>query len=369
MAKLRKRGKSYYIDYFKDGQRKRKSVGKSKATAEIVLKDLEVKLAREESGLFLREIRMEDFLVKIEAYFENHYKANTLVRYKGALRIFRDFLGTRIEQRVSTFRPVDIEEYKQQRSAKIGNLTLNYELSMLKRIFKLAKLWEHAQHNPLENVKFFKLEKKLPHFYTPLELDTILRACRQPYRDIFTIYLATGMRKDELRFLEIEDINFTRRVFHIRSKGFWKPKTGERDVPIYDDIVPILNRHIQGRQNGFLFATEGTQEPHSITRWYQYLRRLLPSLGIKGCIHTFRHTFGALAVADDMNLRKLQEIFGHSNLKMTEHYSRIDKRDLVTSINKIRSIGTILAQSRIPKIDDSQVIDIEQVAEVDPTVI
>lgn len=361
MAKLRKRGRFYYLDYSKDGQRIKKSVGTSKATAEIILKDLEVKLAREETGLFLNEISVADFLKKMEVYFDKHHRASTLIRYKNILGHFKTYLGKQCAAKLSTIRPAFFSEYKVYRLGQskkvhyhidpadqrpISKNTITMELKILKSVFKLAKQWEHIRENPLEGIEYFKKDKKVPRFYSIEELNIILNASCQPYKDIFSILLATGMRKGELCYLEVKDVDFENRVIKIHNKDAWKPKTGERNIPIYDGVMPILQRLCRERQNGYIFVQEGTELPHTASRWYWYLSKLATRLGLPKCgIHTFRHTFGALAVAEDMNIRKLQEIFGHSDLNMTQIYSNMDKKHLLTGINQIRSIGTIISDS------------------------
>jgi hypothetical protein len=48
MARIYKRAPVYYIDYALNGRRIRKKVGKSKRVAELVRKNIEVKLAKGE---------------------------------------------------------------------------------------------------------------------------------------------------------------------------------------------------------------------------------------------------------------------------------------------------------------------------------
>lgn len=371
MAKLTKRGNSYYIDYFNNGQRVRKSVGRSKATAETIFKDLEVKLAREESGLFLREISTGDFLKKVDVYFGAHHRPRTLGRYRRILVHFKKFFDIHMTAKISTLRTSYFEEYKTFRLSQtkevawaikrttdkyspISKNTINLELKVFKHMFNLALKWEHIRHNPLMGIEYFKKENKLPRFYSIDEARRIINNSLQPYQDIFSILLATGMRRDELRYLEVKDIDFDSRQIKIQSKEFWKPKTGERNIPMYDGICPVFHRICKERQNGFLFVQEGTCLPHSENRWLCHLTGVLKRLELpKGGIHTFRHTFGAMAVADDMNIRKLQAIFGHADLKTTQLYSNMDKKHLLSSINKVGSIGTILSHSSSSEISMS----------------
>ena len=48
------------------------------------------------------------------------------------------------------------------------------------------------------------------------------------------------MRKGELENLQWDNIDFERKKISIRAKKNWKPKTGERDIPIGSSLLVLL---------------------------------------------------------------------------------------------------------------------------------
>lgn len=55
MGSVRKRGTAYYLDFYTDGKRIRKRIGKDKRIAELALKDAEVKIANERVGFYIKK--------------------------------------------------------------------------------------------------------------------------------------------------------------------------------------------------------------------------------------------------------------------------------------------------------------------------
>ena len=58
MASLRFRGGRYFVDYRVNGQRFRKATGKSKRIAELTLKDIEVKIERNDNGFIEKDVEL-----------------------------------------------------------------------------------------------------------------------------------------------------------------------------------------------------------------------------------------------------------------------------------------------------------------------
>ena len=92
MATLRKKGKGYFIDYRVNGQRRRKSVGRSKKLAELALKDLEVKLAKRELGFEKKDSTLSKLLLDYTNYCKTNLSPSTQTRYKAIINNFKRFI-------------------------------------------------------------------------------------------------------------------------------------------------------------------------------------------------------------------------------------------------------------------------------------
>ena len=92
-------------------------------------------------------------------------------------------------------------------------------------------------------------------------------------------------------------------VIHIQAKDGWKPKTGEQRVfPMSPRIYEMLKGM---RQSGrWVFNAKpsarypGADRQVSERTLLAYLKRILKKLGLKGHLHTFKHSFVTHAVID-----------------------------------------------------------------------
>lgn len=63
--------------------------------------------------------------------------------------------------------------------------------------------WGYLLQNPTREIERLKVKKsKAPNFLSQEDCHKLLSASPQPYRDMFTIYLCTGMHLAELTNLE-----------------------------------------------------------------------------------------------------------------------------------------------------------------------
>ena len=104
------------------------------------------------------------------------------------------------------------------------------------------------------------------------------------------------MRFGELRWLTWDDVDLVAGVLHIRPKENWRPKTGDqRAIPISPAARQVLES-LPRTARWVVTALPSATYPrggHQISerRLLAYLKRILTQLGLRGHLHTFRHTF------------------------------------------------------------------------------
>ena len=60
--------------------------------------------------------------------------------------------------------------------------------------------------------------------------------------------------------------------------------------------------------------------------------------------HDLRHTFASRLVMAGENLKTVQELLGHKDIKMTMRYSHLSVAHKQNAVNKLDALGTIVAQ-------------------------
>ena len=175
MATLRKRGKRYFVDYRLGGKRVRKHVGRDRKLAEIGLKDIEVRIARKDSGLLVRDCEIDKFFQEYLEYSTTNHSPGTCKRYRAIIDHWKRFLNERPWiTKLSELSPKFFEDYKTYRrnmpvarngrpveidngasqvnngSVKIGAKanTVNMELGTFRTILNMAIRWGYLNENP-----------------------------------------------------------------------------------------------------------------------------------------------------------------------------------------------------------------------------
>ncbi len=341
MATLRQKSNAYFIDYRVNGRRFRKNVGHSKKIAELALKDLEVKIAKNELGFLRADQSFEKLLADFKAYCQTNLAPSTRKRYGAILNNFLRYLSQcPIQlQKLSQFTPKAFEDLKQFRKAEgAENRTINHELIVIGMMFRLAIQWGYAKENPTLGVAKLRIpQKNAPRFLSQEECKKLLDASDDWLRPIFFTFLNTGMRKSELENLEWSDIDFNRRKIQIKVKDDWSPKTNEREIPINEELYKVLLKQKQSA-NGSKYAFPDLDGDKI---FQNKLRKKLMTL-TKKCgfpeitqVHALRHTFASHLVMKGVDLATVKKLMGHSDIDTTMIYSHLTEKHVDEAVKKL----------------------------------
>ena len=198
-----------------------------------------------------------------------------------------------------------------------------------------------------------------PHF-TIEQLQKLLAIAEEPWRTLYCILTMDGLRAGEALGLQWQDIDFDRRLLHIRRSAWYgkiqtaKSQASETILPIPDALIEVLKLfRAQWRPNsqGFLFVTRNDRPPSSNKVVEYHLWALLDALGIPRCgLHAFQHTHTALLLDSGATPKVVQRQLRHADARTTlEIYGHVvgdAHREAVEKVASMldgigRSSGTI----------------------------
>ena len=180
-----------------------------------------------------------------------------------------------------------------------------------------------------------KRPKRLPVAMTDSEIYIFLKKAsdNKPIVSVLcNLLLFTGLRISEARNLDIRDIDWGGNVLKVVSgKG-----NKDRFVPLPLGLQDKLKIYLAGRKSGYVFCKK---DGHKYTR-----RRLqyIVTNTIKECnfnkslhTHSLRHTYATLLLRRGLHKDKIQVIMGHSSIKTTEIYTKMELGDTTSEVIKL----------------------------------
>ena len=139
---------------------------------------------------------------------------------------------------------------------------------------------------------------------------------------VIRLFLSTGIRAEELRQLDITDVNFEKKLIHIRHAKGDKSKISPTDTETKKAIIEYLkDRKTPTDGSNALFVTQKGNRP-SYKTILSTVKNCRINAGINKNItcHKLRHTFITRVIEETKDIPLAQKLAGHSNIKTTMRY-------------------------------------------------
>ncbi len=352
MAKVRKRGNSYQIDYFDpDGKRVRKSFTKKKdAEAELGKR---VSLIVEGRYLDIKKECKTTLKEVLNKYKENYQdQASYQTQKKFSVENFHNYFGELTL--ISNIRYVDLETYRNHLKRKLTthgairkDATINREMSCLRHIFRKAVEWDMIEQSPFDKGRSLQLKEnnKRLRFLNDDEISNLLNNCNGYVHDIIFCAINTGMRRGEILGLKWSQIR--NGFIYLR-----KTKTSEpRQIPINDDlqvmfdrlrdglpasnVVDLGGKPVKPMDSEYVFTYNG-KPISSIKRAFNTATRGVNIEDFR--FHDLRHTFASQVLLRGGDLKDIQELLGHKTMTMTLRYAHLTQEHKKRAVNLLNGL-------------------------------
>jgi site-specific recombinase XerD len=237
--------------------------------------------------------------------------------------------------------PEHIREYQAYlfRERKLAAPTVAQRLAALRFFFTqtIKKAWSVAETpNP-------KRTRHLPSILSPEEVAHLIDSARTGFhRTVLMTLYGTGARRAELAHFEIPDIDSRRMVIHIRGgKG-----RQDRDVMLSPTLLQALRDYWRGlkrKPTRWLFpGGPWHTAPYPITpkAVYYACQKAAQHAGLQHRVHprTLRHCFATYLLENGADLRTIQLLLGHQDLKETTIYLHLSQRHLNATASPLDSL-------------------------------
>jgi len=243
---------------------------------------------------------------------------------------------------------IDIENFKSIFLKTTTPKTVNKVLKYIKAMFNRALDWNYLTINPAQRVKSFKVPKSnIPHCLTIKEIKELLEKCPSWFYPIIYTFLATGMRRGELIHLRWCDIDMPNHLININNqdtfhtKNFLPRTIGLKQI-LYETFQNMQSKNNkefkeenENSEDQFIFiSSEGL--PYTSSVLQKTWMKVRKELGVNYRLHDFRHTFCSYLILRGVDIKTVQMLMGHSDVRTTmQIYSHVQTVHLQKAVEKL----------------------------------
>jgi len=269
---------------------------------------------------------------ELERYVRHKYqrnmKRNTLEGTVSNGKLFLRFLEQQGRSSVKEIRREDLEAYvEQEQDRRMKPCTVKGRLAQAYAFLGFLIEQGEVDRSIKDRKIRIKLPQSLPRAIDPEDVGKLLSVIRDVRdRALILVLLRTGMRIGELLATKEMDVHLKERRIEIPQAE----KTGVgRVVYLAEDAQTALHAwmNVRDSQKRFLFYAQGKRREkmtYGAARmvFIKYLKKA--GLADKGyTLHRLRHTFASEMLNAGMRLECLQQLLGHTDIRVTRQYARL----------------------------------------------
>lgn len=279
-------------------------------------------------------VHLEPFMNYLEA--ECGMAINTVSAYRSDVVQFLEWYSNQKSRPISDVDLKFLSGYLQHlNKRKLAATTVSRHLVSIKLFFRYLVLEGILAESIADLLNSPKLWKYLPKVLSPEKVNELLMApCnedRYPLRDraILAMMYATGCRVTEIVSLPLDAVKLEEGYARCIGKG-----NKERMVSLNPVAVAAVEAYIKYERPGMItrnpaeqaiFLNRGGKQLSRIMVW-NIVKKNAERVGCSKEVspHTLRHSFATHMMAGGAEIRALQELLGHANIRTTQIYTHVD---------------------------------------------
>lgn len=242
------------------------------------------------------------------------YSSKTVKSYLYGLQKYFSFKKSHLED-------LDIENIKDfllnAKKNNISGQTRNLYLSAIKFYYHNV-----VKTNRNINIQSAKTTKSLPVVLSRSEIKALINQTNNlKHKLLLSLTYGAGLRVSEAVNLKVKDLNLEELTIHLKkSKG-----KKDRITILPDKLKVQLKNFTTGKsKDNFVFSSQRGGKLSTRTA-QKVFKHSLKKAGIKkdATFHSLRHSFATHLLEDGVDVRYVQELLGHQNIRTTQRYTQV----------------------------------------------
>ena len=308
---------------------------------------------------------MNELTEFLEELKSKGYSENSEIAYKKDLEDFLFYLQA--NELAETFSDVSNERIFRYFISHLADIeknpkTIARKISALKSFYRFLHESGKVTANIAKNIRPPKVPKKLPKTLTKEEVSALFQVIDQTkplgVRNsiLLRLLFETGLRVSELINISVHDLDFAQLQIKITGKGnrerlIFLSEELAADIKTYLAYTrPVLQNkgNIIETKRVFINYKGGELTARGVRK---ILNTLVDKAGETFNVHPhlLRHTFATIMLENGADIRTVQELLGHKNVKTTEIYTAVSDKLVFEQFQKAnaRKEGKICEDSKL----------------------
>jgi len=253
---------------------------------------------------------------------------------------------------IETVSPSEVVNYLIKRSQdNISSRTQAKNMSALRSFHRFLCDSEVRADNPLDTIEMPKaglvLPKSVPyeavnHILAVIDAQDDPSGLAVRDKALFELIYSCGLRVSEACALQLSDYREKEKVLRVLGKG-----NKERLVPVGDYAQEALKLYLETvrpklkgshiHEQALFLGRRG--KPLSRALVWKRFKSYASLAGVDAKVHTLRHSFASHLLRGGADLRSVQELLGHSDIRTTQVYTHTETEDLLQAYRTFHPDG------------------------------
>lgn len=282
----------------------------------------------------LRQRMLEDMAMR-------GLRSDTQHDYVRVVRSFAAFLGQPPDKATAE----DIRRFQvHQRESGVQPPTINCSVSALRFFFAVTL----DRPDLSRRLVLARYPRKLPAVLSVEEVGRLLEAAPgAKYKAILGTAYGAGLRVSEVASLKVDDIDSTRMLIRVEQGNGRK----DRNAMLSPQLLALLRlwwkegkRRSVMLPHGWLFPGRSHTDPISTRQIDRAIHEAAEAAGIRKRVspHTLRHSFATHLLEQDVDIRVIQVLLGHSKLDTTALYARVATKTIRSVTSPLEHLALLM---------------------------
>jgi integrase/recombinase XerC len=221
----------------------------------------------------------------------------------------------------------------------ITNRSVNRKVSSLKSFYKFLQKTKQIEDTPLRKHQSLKVSKRVQVPFSEKEISNVIGNLEKAEdfksmrnKLIVELFYSTGIRRNELINIKINDIDFSNGTLKVLGK-----RNKERYIPLITIVQDSIKNYLLERMkvdtvDQYLFLTNGQKKTYPVLV-YRIINDYFSTVSskVKKSPHVLRHSFATHLLNEGADLNSVKELLGHASLASTQVYTH-------SSLGKIKEV-------------------------------